>query len=334
MTNKEKYKLLCEAEECNIPLFLQYWWMQTVCEGKQWDVLLAYNNPDNPAEQSVDNIIGALPFLMGSRLGMSFVLQPQLTQYNGPFYRYPDALNEMRRLSFEQKVCDQLIAQLKDLRLAYFNQNFSPSITNWLPFYWQGFSQTTRYTYRINDLSRPDEVFANFDHSKRQRHILKLAPLYTTDESLSPLDFANFHVAYWQSRGQRDLLSHDFIVRICQTAIQRRQGLILGLRDSEGVLRAARFVVWDSCCAYSLLSALHPEHYDNSLSALLFWYIFQRLSNATKAFDFEGSMDPGIEYSYRSYGAVQTPYFQITMCRNPLFQILLKIKQKSLHCPS
>lgn len=29
----------------------------------------------------------------------------------------------------------------------YFNMNFHYSITNWLPFYWRGFKQTTRYTY-------------------------------------------------------------------------------------------------------------------------------------------------------------------------------------------
>ena len=39
--NKEKYKQLCEAEGSRIPLFQQYWWMETVCEGKQWDVLLS-----------------------------------------------------------------------------------------------------------------------------------------------------------------------------------------------------------------------------------------------------------------------------------------------------
>jgi len=325
MTNKEIYKQLCETEGCNIPLFLQYWWMQTVCEGKQWDVALAYIDPD--AEQSINNIIGALPYLLGKRMGMRFVLQPELTQYNGPFYRYPDNLNDQRRLSFEGKVCKQLIAQLKNLHLAYYQQNFAPSITNWLPFYWQKFSQTTRYTYRITNLHHLDEVFANFDHSKRQRHILKLDPAYTNDENISPSDFADFHIAYWQSRGVHDLLTHDFIAHVCQAAIAKKQGFILGLRDSEGILRAARFVVWDSNCAYSLLSALHPNHYDNSISALLFWRIFQQLTAYTKTFDFEGSMDPGIEYSYRSYGARQTPYFQITQCSNQLFRVLLRAKQ-------
>ena len=43
--NKEKYKQLCEAEGSRIPLFQQYWWMETVCEGQQW-VSHAGERPD------------------------------------------------------------------------------------------------------------------------------------------------------------------------------------------------------------------------------------------------------------------------------------------------
>ena len=74
---------------------------------------------------------------------------------------------------------------------------------------------------------------------------------------------------------------------------------------------AARFVVFDSHCAHSLLSALRPNH-PNGTSPMLFWQIIQQLSTRTHAFDFEGSMDPGIEQSYRLYGAQQVPYFRIT----------------------
>ena len=41
MGNKEVYKSLCQTEGSRIPLFLQHWWMETVCAGKQWDVLFA-----------------------------------------------------------------------------------------------------------------------------------------------------------------------------------------------------------------------------------------------------------------------------------------------------
>ena len=53
--------------------------METVCCGKQWDVALAHN--DDGA------VIGAMPYLIGSKLGLRYIVQPQLTQYNGPWYK-------------------------------------------------------------------------------------------------------------------------------------------------------------------------------------------------------------------------------------------------------
>lgn len=50
--------------------------MESVCCGKRWDVLLAERD---------GRICGALPFLCGSKFGMRYVLQPQLTMFTGPW---------------------------------------------------------------------------------------------------------------------------------------------------------------------------------------------------------------------------------------------------------
>ena len=39
MSNKDKYRLLCNTEK-NIPIFSHDWWLDTVCGEKKWDVLL------------------------------------------------------------------------------------------------------------------------------------------------------------------------------------------------------------------------------------------------------------------------------------------------------
>ena len=320
MTAKETYNELCGAEGCDVPLFLQYWWMDTVCCGKEWDVALVYDNQGQ--------VIGAMPYLIASRMGMRYVLQPQLTQYNGPWYHYPEGMDESRRLSFERMVADQLLAQLDKLHLAYYQQNFSPAVTDWLPFYWQGYSQTTRYTYRIDDISNMDQVFARFDSHYRQKKILQAEKQLTADTDISPECFADYHAAYWKQRGASDLLTKEFIVRVCWAAIERGQGVIMAARDHEGTLQGARFVVWDSHSAYSLLSALNYGQHPNGTSAYLFWQLLQYLQGKTRAFDFEGSMDKNIEQSYRLYGASQHPYFQISKCRNPLFGLLLRLKRR------
>lgn len=325
MTPKEKYKILCETEEYYIPLFLQYWWMEAVCQGKEWDVVLSEHDHTDK-EWTPAHVKGAMPYLIGQKMGFRYVLQPQLTQYNGPVYFPPEGIDEIHRLQFEKEVGQTLIEKLRHLRLSYFEQNFAPSVTNWLPFYWGGFRQTTRYTYRINDIGDTESVFAHFDRDKRQKKILKAQQRLSPTEDITPEQFADFHERYWHSRGEKDLLSQSFIIRIVATAVGRGQGILMGLKDSEGTLQAARFVVYDRHCAYSLLSALNPQGHDNGASPLLFWTIIQRLRGKTRSFDFEGSMDAGIEYSYRLYGATQTPYFNISKCNSPLFAMLMRIK--------
>lgn len=316
MIAKEQYKALCETEGSAIPLFLQYWWMEAVCEGKRWDVALSFRNGE---------IVGAMPYLLGRRMGMRYILQPQLTQYNGPWYRYPEDFDECRRLSFEKQVAQDLWEQILSLRPAYYQQNFSPAVTNWLPFYWAGCQQTTRYTYRIDDISDPQRVFDAFEPSRRQRQIRRtegvLHPVPVTPER-----FVEFHTDYWARRGERDLLTAPFMLRVMGAALGRGQGLLLGLEDGDGVLQGARFVVYDDRCAYSLLSALGEGH-PNGTSARLSFEIIKRLAGSTRAFDFEGSMDEGIEYFYRSFGTVQTPYFHVTRCFNPLFRVLLQAQR-------
>ena len=40
MTNKEIYQQL--SEKYDLPLFMQYWWLEGVSAGKDWDVLLLF----------------------------------------------------------------------------------------------------------------------------------------------------------------------------------------------------------------------------------------------------------------------------------------------------
>ncbi len=304
MNNKETYKHLCETEGCAIPLFLQYWWMDTVCQGKQWDVLLAHDPQGN--------ITAALPYLIGRKMGLKYIIQPQLTQYNGPWYSPSADRRDASR---------QLAAALREMGLTLFQQNFAPTVTDLDG--WEGFSAQARRTYRIEDISDTQAVFNAFDKSRRQRQIRRCEKTLTPDENLTPEQFASFHTQYWQSRGQKDLLGQEFMIKVIATALERGQGILLGVRDGNGELHAARFVAFDNRCAYALLSALHPTHHANGASALLFWLIIQKLSTRTRSFDFEGSMDPGIAFSYSLYGAKPTTYYQLTRWCHPAVGKLL-----------
>lgn len=291
--------------------------METVCVGKQWNVAMAYDG---------DKVLGVMPFLYGRKFGLTYVLQPQLTQFSGPLYLYPEALPESKRLEFEKSTAKLLIQQIESLKPAFFVQHFSPEITNWLPFHWAGYKQTTRYTYRIPDISDPQRVFDAFDVEKRQRKIRRYEQSTSVRFDMSPAQFASFHVKYWADKGQSDLLGASFIERVCRAAVERGNGVIASLYDEQDRLLSARFVLYDDRCAYSLMSAHDMSLHKSGHSETLFWGLVKYLAARTKAYDFEGSMDEGIEYFYRSFGAVQTPFFEIVKFRNRLFELILEKK--------
>lgn len=289
--------------------------MDTVCEGKDWDVALAYDS---------GRLAGAMPYLYGRRMGMTYIVQPQMTQYTGPFYCYPDGAGERQRAEFEIEVSRQLIRHLEERRAAFTLVNFSPLVTNWLPFYWAGYRQTTRYTYRIDDISDPRRVFEAFDREKRQRKIRRYEQTTALRYDMEPAAFARFHHRYWSSKGKHDLLSEQFIERVSHAAIQRGSGVIASLHDADGNLLAARFVAYDDNCAYSLLSALDMSLHRSGHSETLMWGLIKHLADKTRAYDFEGSMDEGIGYFYRSFGARQVPYFEISRFRGFVAKRLAK----------
>ncbi len=266
--------------------------MEAVCRGKQWDVLLV---------EQQGEIVGALPFLVGKKLGLKYVLQPQLTQYNGPW------LSEGLDFTERQRVMAEMADRLKGMHLALYSQRFSPSVTDWLPFYWAGFKQTTCYTYRFPDISSPAELMSRASRARRQ-NMDDVAAVCTLDADFRDAAlFAAMHESYFRRKGLKDVLSRELIEHVCQTAVGRGQGRFWALRNADGEVLHVSFVVFDNQCAYALMSAISDKAPRNS-QTYLFWRIIEQLSSVTKAFDFEGSMERGNEYFYRSFGTVQTPY--------------------------
>lgn len=278
--------------------------METVCHGKPWDVALVHG-PDA-------QIVAAMPYHYGTRFGLRYILQPQLTQHSGPWYR-PG--------TDPAAAAPRLAHHFKKLHPLFFQQQFAPGTP--VGSEWNGYTITQRPTYRIDDISDPLQVFHRFDKQRRQRPIRRAAKTLHP-VALTPEHFATFHTEYWASRGQHDQLPHDLMVRLIQTALQRRQGILLGVADAHNTLHAARFVAYDSRCAYSLLSALNPDGHANGASPLLFWLIMQQLAGQTQAFDFEGSTDPGIAFSYSLYGAQPATYCRLTRYASPLLRPFLK----------
>jgi hypothetical protein len=299
---KKKYRIWCE--QVDVPLFMQAWWMDAVCVKGSWEVFLYEEN---------NEIVAAMPFHIRKKFGLRFIIQPQMTQYSGIWIHYPENIASYKRYELEKRVCNYFIDRLKSFGYFYYKQNFPPQFTNWLPFYWRGFRQTTRYSFVLDDLSDTESLILHFNDGKKQ-HIKKAERWLTTDCSLTAETFYDLHLHCLKAQGQKITYSRNLLTRLYDAALARNQGMIVAVRDHQEV-HAALLIVWDANNAYNLISAIDPRHRASGGSSLIFREAIRTMSKRTHCFDFEGSMIKGVADSFAQFGAKMTPYLSIQRYR-------------------
>lgn len=279
-------------------IFQQPWWLETVAPGS-WDQVTAVKG---------EEVRGRLPYLKTSRMGITLSMLPPLTPHLGPWIK-PSEGKYANRLSNEKRVLDELIQGLP--KFDYFKQNFNYHIENWLPFYWAGFSQTTRYTYVLDDISDPDKVWEGIQGNIR-REIKKARKQVSVEETSDIEELWKLHRLTFERQNSETNHSKEEVKRVADAVTNRNSGKIFIARDSDEKPHAAILVVWDQQSAFYLLGGADPELRNSGASSLLLWHAIQYVANKTRKFDFEGSMLKPIERFFRGFGAHQKRYFQIT----------------------
>ena len=81
-------------------------------------------------------------------------------------------------------------------------------------------------------------------------------------------------------------------------------------------------VVIDSMTAYYLMGGALDEFLKSGVMSLLLWEAIKYNSDKVGCFDFEGSMNKGIESFFSSFGSVQTLYFELNKMDSPYLRLL------------
>lgn len=303
MTDKDKYRQLCNREK-SIPLFSRDWWLDIVCGEANWDVLLV---------EEKETIQAAMPLYLPHR---GVVSMPHYTQTMGPWFApEPADAKYATRLGHRQALAARFTEALK--AYPHFLQNFHYRITDWLPFYWAGYGQTTRYTYLIDDLRQPQEALWAAMSPQIRRNITKARDKEGIQirKGIPLADFLHVHALTFKRQGCR-VPGDTHVLRILvDTCRQRTQGDLWGAYDAEGRIHAAVFLIWQESSAYYLAGGGDPAVRQSGAHSFVLWETIRFAAERSERFDFEGSMLPGVERFFREFGAVQTPYFTLTKGR-------------------
>ena len=299
MDDKDKYRTLCRERRDELPIYMQDWWLDTVCGERHWEAILL--------EGKKGQAIAALPLYLPIR---EVAVMPPFTQTLGPWIEpFPTDMKYTTRLGRRQAILAELIRRLPST--SYLAHNCHHELTDWLPFYWAGFRQTTRYTYIIPADTTTEEIYANMSANIR-RNIAKAEKRFQAqaESHISIDEFMRLQTITFDRQGERlSTYQQQTLPRLIEACRQHGQGDLWACRDEAGTILSAAFITWTT----------------GATSQQLLWTMIQQSVQQGRAFDLEGSMLPGVERFFREFGAIQTPYFQISRGR---LSLPLKIRMK------
>lgn len=296
---KEKYREFCKTEK-KIPIFSKDWWLDAVCGENNWDVVIVEKDY---------KIVASLPYFTNRIFLFKYSKMPMFIPFLGPSIIYPQKQKYQNRISYENKVCMKLISELPITH--YFVQHFNHNFTNWLAFFWNGYKQTTRYTYVIEDISDFESVKKNFSVGKRS-DIKKAEKLVEVNYDLNSKTFYRHHKKMVNNNGEDIHYSYQLFEKLYNSAYKHKSGRTIYAFDKENNIHAAVFYVWDAENVYFLITAIDKQFRSSGASSLLVQEMIKDVNKVTKGLNFEGSMVQSYEKSYRQFGGTQTPYYRIS----------------------
>lgn len=313
MYTKEDFSKIAEAEKLHVPLFYKPWWLTAVA-GDDWDIRITENK---------GSVSGIMAFCTKKQFVFDKIFVPQLTPYSGPFLFYPDGLNEYEKRSFEKKTIADLLAQIPamdDVRMKIHWQQ-----DNALPYLWHGFSQTSHYTYVLEEIKNHDKLYDNLkDSLKRQIH--KAEKLVTIEETTS---YEAIAALFQKSLNKKEAgleIPDSMLKRIDEEISSHNAGKKWIAKNQKGETIAGIYVVWDEQTAYYLYGGFEESEAQTGAMSLLFWKAILEVSSFTERFDFEGSRIEGVERFFRSFGGKLKPCHFFWKTTSPLLKRLNQLK--------
>lgn len=273
-------------------VFCRSWWLRAVGDARVLGYFVG------------NDLVAGIPVIFEKRFGMTICTMPRLTPTWGVVMQ-PLPGKTATVLAREMKILRAFASELS--KFTPFFQAFHPNLLNWLPFHWDGFRQTTRFTYVIDDLSDLRRVWDGVSSSthgqiyKAQKAGLEFVPCGI--DEVYRCEFQS-HVRH----GAPPHHSESILRRIYESARQNGCGACFAVIDRERQVHSAWCLVWDGQRGYNLVGGVDDDLRKSGANSFGVWKAIEFLSQRTSVFDFAGSMIEGVEKFNRGFGAKQVPY--------------------------
>ena len=285
------YQLLHEAAERPL-LYNAPWWLDATCGTDSWDAVIY--------KDEAGKVLAAMPFHLARIRGLSAVITPPMTQWVSILHDPGDTKE------FHSSLIDKLPStSILDLS---FRQVSDVVLDE------EAFPVHLRYSYIIPAGIPTEQVKAGYNEGLK-RNLRQAKENYVLQESR---DIQGFLGLYLATHHQRNIKPpswlEEVVPRVFEQLLKHECGQ-LNVALWRGKPIAGILTGWDQEAFYYLAGGRTGDDQGASAHALLLDDAIERSRLAGKAFDFEGSMHPGIANFFQSFGAIPLPYWQLRKFR-------------------
>jgi lipid II:glycine glycyltransferase (peptidoglycan interpeptide bridge formation enzyme) len=313
--DKKYYKGFCKNNQ--LPIFYQPWWLDCLAGEKNWDVAIYKKS---------NEIFGVLPYYLKNKIGFKFLGLPILSQHLGPWLIYPEGQKNNTKLSFEKEALSFLIKQLPSANISVIKLHHS--MQNILPFVWNGFRSSVKYTYLLKDIHNKQTSLLENLSSNTRKNIKKAEKTLKVFESEDVSKLYELINKTFQRQNLKVPYSKEVLINLFKTCKSKGASKILMAKDSIGNLHSGILLIWNEKTVYYLAGGSDPIYRKSEAMTLIMWESVKFACSFAQEFDFEGTMLESIERFIRGFGATQHPYFQISKVKPSFLKPLFEKKYK------
>ena len=247
---------------------------------------------------------------------------PRLTPYLGPLVYYPQDMAPRNRDSQEYEAIEGLIDSLPDADV--WKLSVAPGLKQAGVFRRAGLKLEVQQTFLADLVAPVEDLFHSCKESLRRNIRLAEKNLRIAAEPDLCETLFEFQKATLSSKRVAQPYTASEMQQLLDACIEHNAGTLWAARDVvSGDLKAIVWNVWDVNSSYYFMGAKNPDAEDNTAMAALLWHsMLEGKRRGNTIFDFEGSMDPGVERFFRGFGARRELYLVLHRNSHWLWRML------------
>lgn len=277
-------------------IFHEDWWLKAATN----------NNYDEILVHAGGKTVGRLPYIVANIRGRRTMCQmPNLTHFLGP------GIDDGRGIECNRALKrDLIIREIVDKlpNTSGFYQKMHRGIKDVITFQQAGFQSSVEFTYEIypNDI----EVLWRNLRDKTRNVIRRASEQLEVIDGVDPDEFISFYNLNLVKQNAINSYNITNSANLCEEAIFRERGRVLGIRNKLGTLDAAIFYIWDQESAYYFMSTRSHEAHNGAI-AYLIWRAILEASSRHIIFDFDGLGTKGSNLFYIGFGGQVAPRYTV-----------------------